>query len=322
MTEFEIIERYFNFSKQAAEVLTGIGDDAAVICPDASPIAISVDTLVAGVHFPLDTSPADIAYKALAVNLSDLAAMGAEPRWFTLSLVLPEADDDWLESFASSLSDVANKYNIALIGGDTTRGPLTITIQVMGTLPNEGGILRSTASPEENIYVTGTIGDAAIGLLAYQDKITVANEEKMFCIERLNRPTPRLEIGQALINHANSMIDCSDGFAADLGHILQASGVGAEVRFASLPLSPAGKNWIKTGENPELIINGGDDYELIFTAATQAADEIEQIAVKHNVAITRVGSTTDTPGLRIYDAEDRVIPLTAGGYNHFKNQSK
>jgi thiamine-monophosphate kinase len=319
MNEFEIIERYFNFSKQDAGVITGIGDDAAVIHPDASPIAISVDTLVAGVHFPLESSPADIAYKALAVNLSDLAAMGAEPRWFTLSLVLPDADDDWLDAFALSLSDIAKEYNIALIGGDTTRGPLTITIQVMGALPNEGGILRSTARPEEDIYVTGTIGDAAIGLLAYQEKITLANEEKLFCIERLSRPTPRLTIGQALINHATSMIDCSDGFAADLGHILQASGVGAEVSFASLPLSPAGNNWIKTGKNPELIINGGDDYELIFTAPRQASDEIKKIAVKHNVAITHVGSTTDNTGLRFFDAEDRVMSLTAGGYNHFKN---
>ena len=319
MTEFEIIERYFNFSKQAAEVITGIGDDAAVIRPDASPIAISVDTLVAGVHFPLDTSPVDIAYKALAVNLSDLAAMGATPRWFTLSLVLPEADDDWLEKFASSLSDIAEQYHIALVGGDTTRGPLTITIQVMGALPKKGGVLRSTASPNEDIYVTGTLGDAAIGLLAYQDKIRLANEEKKYCIERLNRPTPRLKIGQALINCATSMIDCSDGFAADLGHILQASDIGAEVTFASLPLSFAGNNWIKTGENPELIINGGDDYELIFTAPTQAAYEIKKIASELNVTITCVGSTTHTKGLQIYTEDNRVMSLTDVGYNHFKN---
>lgn len=325
MTEFEIIEQYFHFSKQGAGVITGIGDDAAVVQTGTVPIAISVDTLVAGVHFPLTTAAADIGYKALAVNLSDLAAMGAKPLWFTLSLVLPEQNHAWLEGFSNGLSELASQFNLALIGGDTTRGPLTITIQILGSV--ETSVLRSGARPDEEIYVTGSIGDAAIGLLIDQSSIhsrdhslkQFTNSEKEFCLARLNRPTPRVSVGRALRNSATAMIDCSDGFAADLSHILTSSGVGAKVAFHSLPLSSSGASWISAGGNPEQILSGGDDYELIFTAPKTARSEIARIAVEKNCAITRVGSTTKDVGLRIHGEQHRPMSLTSSGYNHFND---
>ncbi|MGF1546227.1 MAG: thiamine-phosphate kinase [Thiotrichales bacterium] len=316
--EFELIERYFrSLTPYDDGVLLGIGDDAAVVrLPPRQVLAVTVDTLAEGVHFPIDTAAEHLGHKALAVNLSDLAAMGAMPRWFTLALTLPRADEQWLQGFAAGLARLANRHRVALIGGDTTRGPLSITIQALGILPDYAAATRAGAHPDDDIYVTGTLGDAALGLAAVSGKTDLTAADAAYCAARLNTPTPRVMAGLALQGYATSMIDCSDGFAADLGHILTQSGVGAELRIDRLPLSGALRRQPVT-DAWRYALTGGDDYELIFTAPAARRGDIAALVDALDCPLTWVGRIREAPGPLWRDAAGQTVTPETDGYQHF-----
>ncbi len=312
LSEFEIIHQIFQQQKvERSDVVIGIGDDAAVIdVPAGFELAVSTDTLIANVHFPEDMKPKDIGYRALAVNLSDLAAMGAEPAWMTLALTLPEANNVWLKAFSSGLFRLAEQYDVQLIGGDTTRGALSITLQLHGFLPKGRRLTRSGAQVGDGIYVTGTLGDAAAGL-----KCWMRNEQSSVWLkQRLARPTPRVETGIALRDLATSAIDISDGLLADLGHILDASHVGARLNLANLPLSLAICETVELEQARELALTGGDDYELCFTVPEDKEDEV--IRLGDLCQITMIGRVEAEPGLRCMLGAVEYT-LSDQGYQHF-----
>ena len=299
-----------------ADVVHGIGDDAAVCeVPDGMQLAISTDTLVSGVHFPADTAPADIGYKALAVNLSDMAAMAAEPCWFSLALSVPEMDWPWLTAFSEGLLELAAEHGLQLIGGDTTRGPLAITITVHGLLPKGRARLRSQAEAGDDIWLTGSIGDAAAALRQWQS----GGLQSMKLRHRLDRPSARVSVGLAVRDYVRAMIDVSDGLAQDLGHILQASGVGAELELGRLPVSSSLLDFHPDdAERWRLQLGGGDDYELCFTAAPSQALSIEQALESCGVSASVIGHITAKPGLRCLTPECELFELPDAGYRHFK----
>lgn len=319
MDEFALIERYF--ARRAAQIraphaVLGIGDDAALLdIPAGMQLAVSMDTLVSGVHFPASAEPCDIGYKALAVNLSDMAAMGAEPVAATLALTLPQADEAWLQRFSDGFFDLAERYRVALIGGDTTRGPLSITVQIHGLLPQGAALLRSGAHPDDAIYVTGTLGDAGLGLLITQGKITSASPQRV--LDKLNRPEPRVREGMALRGIASSAIDVSDGLLADLGHILKASSMGARLNLDALPLSPAVR---ACGEEQAhaLALSSGDDYELCFTVPPAGEAALKRAFETFSCACARVGVIEREPGLRCVRADGSLYKPTTSGYDHFR----
>jgi thiamine-monophosphate kinase len=280
---------------------------------------MSVDTLVAGVHFPETTAPAAIGHKALAVNLSDLAAMGAAPAWATLALTLPGADAAWLTAFGEGFFALAQEHNVALVGGDTTHGPLSITVQVTGFVPPGQALTRAGARPGEGVYVTGTLGDAGAGLALVQGRLAPPPAGSDYLQARLDRPTPRLAAGQALRGLAGAAIDISDGLAADLGHILTASGVGAELEVARLPLSPALQH-CGVAEPWRLALSAGDDFELCFTlAAEQEVEALARLAAL-DCPCTRVGTIIAAPGLCCRDADGQAVTLATAGYDHFASR--
>jgi thiamine-monophosphate kinase len=299
-------------------VPVGIGDDAAVINTSSSEqLLISVDTLNIGVHFPQQTSAFDIGYKALAVNLSDIAAMGGTPKWFTLAMSLPEANHDWLEAFTNGLSSLAQQYQLSLVGGDTTRGPLSITIQIAGTVPTGQSLQRRGARVEDNIYVTGTLGDAAAALQMCQNTLSADVKTSERLLQRLNQPVPRVNIGIALRGIATACIDISDGLAADLGHILEASGVGAELMLTTLPRSSAMDALLcQESQIQDWQLYGGDDYELCFTAPAALHDRIMAISQQETCPITRIGKIIREPGLFCLD-DAQHTPVVIRGYDHF-----
>jgi thiamine-monophosphate kinase len=336
-SEFELIRRYFAQSAAGRDdVLLGIGDDAAVLRtpPDTGLIA-AIDTLVAGIHFPPDTDPESIGHKALAVNLSDLAAMGAEPAWAMLALTLPQADERWLAGFAQGFFALARTHGVALIGGDTTRGPLSITVQIQGFCPPGAALRRGGARPGDLIYVTGTLGDAglALRLLAHDDVgSSVARE---FLQRRLDRPQPRVAQGLRLRGCAHAAIDVSDGLLADLGHILAASGVGATLDLAQLPLSPAFRSCLAAltaAAHPaldrytpglawaDLALASGDDYELCFTVAPDQRGRVEAMA-EAGVPCTCIGVIDAEQGLRGRLADGASYLPPRRGYDHFAGGS-
>ena len=318
LSEFSLIQRYFEqLSTQRKDVLLGIGDDCALLqCPAGQVIAVSIDTLVENIHFFADVDPEHLGYKSLAVGLSDLAAMGAQPAWFTLALTLPDANEIWLKGFSQGLAKLAKKHNIQLVGGDTTRGPLTISIQVHGFVPPEKALRRSGAQIGDMIYVTGTLGDAGAALqlqLQKWNNVALNVEDKSYLRQRLEQPSPRLEIGQQLAGLASTAIDISDGLLADLGHILEKSGVGARLDLAKLPLSLAlSKVDRKTAEG--FALQSGDDYELCFTVPPQYSSEIEQ---RFKDQCTLIGTITDDDGIYFIDDNDALIALKGTGYDHF-----
>ncbi|MEK6750460.1 MAG: thiamine-phosphate kinase [Pseudomonadota bacterium] len=317
MSEFALIARYFQRATTRADIVLGIGDDAAIVAvPAQQHLAVAIDTLVAGVHFPLDTPPADIGYKAVAVNLSDMAAMGAQPCWMTLALTLPQADAEWVQAFAEGLFAAAQPYDVALIGGDTTRGPLTISIQIAGWVPHGGALRRDGAQAGDDIYVSGTLGDAGVGLAIAQRKCSLPAADSEFCVQRLRRPTARVELGLALRGVATSAIDISDGLSADLGHILSASRAGACIILDALPLSRAMRN-VSPAEGLQYALHSGDDYELCFTAAPAHASALARIAHGIGVAITPIGHIESAPGLRGRAASGQITRLVPQGYEHF-----
>ena len=318
MDEFELIHSYFfNLGRQRSDVRLGIGDDCALLSlPKGMQLAVTMDTLVSGVHFLPDVDPEALGHKALAVNLSDLAAMGAEPAWITLALTLPHATPQWLKNFARGMGQLALRHGLQLIGGDTTRGPLSITIQVQGFLPCGQGLLRSGAQAGDLIYVTGTLGDAGLALGAQQRNLPHRSLEPglLRCLER---PEPRLEAGVALREIATSAIDISDGLLADLGHILQASGVGAEIYLRKLPLSSEVQAVITAGHDWSLPLSSGDDYELCFTLPPSRVELISDLSSNLGLPMTCIGKVVSASGLHCW-LDDHISWQPVGsGYNHF-----
>ncbi|MCP5213732.1 MAG: thiamine-phosphate kinase [Pseudomonadales bacterium] len=320
ISEFELIKQYFDDStaqKQCADLVLGIGDDGAIISPRPDhDLIVAVDTLVAGVHFLSEANPYDIGFRSLAVNLSDLAAMGAEPAWFTLALTLPGADEEWLKEFSRGLFELARSYQLPLIGGDTTRGPLTISIQVLGYVPSAQALCRDGAKVGDLIYVTGSLGDAAGGLRLLQNKESSLQDD--YLQTRFLRPQARLKFGQCLRGLAHAAIDISDGLLADIGHITKRSGVGARVELARLPLSVQLKAVFGSERAIEMALSGGDDYELCFCVAPTQADKVAELAKQLGLAITCIGCVEAEPGIRLYNAQgEPVDSALAAGYQHF-----
>ncbi|MDH5179121.1 MAG: thiamine-phosphate kinase [Gammaproteobacteria bacterium] len=321
LSEFDIIQHCFaSRTHQHRDVKRGIGDDAAVMAvPIDHDLVVAVDTLVEGVHFPVDTPARYIAWKALAVNLSDLAAMGAEPAWFTLALTMPKADEAWLNDFADGLFELADQYQMQLAGGDTTRGPLTVTIQIAGYVPTDKAMTRDGAKPGDVICVTNTLGDAAAGLslLQHSARQTEASE---YLIARLHQPIPRVATGRALRDTATACIDISDGLLADLGHILTASGVGARLQLDKLPLSAQLCRAVDNKQDQwRLALTGGDDYELCCCLPAEVLPHLTQIADRIGDRITPIGVIEAAAGIRLYDQET-PCDLTGEqqGYRHFE----
>jgi thiamine-monophosphate kinase len=311
--EFEIIGRFFDTQIDDPDVLLGPGDDAAIVKP-RSPIAVAADTLVAGVHFPVELAPADVGYRVLAVNLSDMAAMGARPRWMTLALTIESADLAWLESFSEGLLELARDHGVALIGGDLTRGPLTVSVQIIGDIDPDRALTRAGACVGDEIYVTGSIGGAAAGLTLIQrgdsDPANVA------IVERFKRPLPRVEAGLALRGIASAGIDVSDGLYADLSHLCERSGCGAVIDVDNLPVMDRVQELFSFESLLQFALHGGDDYELCFTAARSAAASVERSLRQCGVDAARIG--------RIVAGRDvacmhrgHALPVSPAGFKHF-----
>ncbi|WP_455218001.1 thiamine-phosphate kinase [Kaarinaea lacus] len=322
-SEFDIIRRFFSGSETGnnvnrADVTLGIGDDAALLTPPhGQSLVVTADTLVSGVHFPEDTRPESIAHKSLAVNLSDLAAMGAEPAWFTLCITLPHADEDWLVQFAQGLFGLASEHGIQLVGGDTTHGPLSITIQAMGFVPDGKALRRAGARPGDAIYVTGTLGDAAAGLQIQQDRLSASGSVSSELLSRLERPVPRISAGMALRDLASAAIDISDGLSADLGHIIDASKVGADVVVDDIPLSEAFEG-LSLSNARQLALSNGDDYELCFTVPAEYEKEVQERLAALDCRCTRIGTITPRVGaMRWLDTAGIEIHWKLKSYDHF-----
>lgn len=307
MDEFELIRRYFSRPAGSATVVTGVGDDGAVLKPAPGKELVTViDTMVAGTHFPATLGAADTGYRIVAVNLSDIAAMGAEPRWMTLALTLAESDPEWLAAFAEGLYEAAAEWGVALVGGDTTRGEqLVVSVQISGELAPGAALYRSGAKAGDTVYVTGSIGDAAAGL-----SLLAEGSGQHPLARRFTRPTARVGIGSALAGIAHSAIDLSDGFVADLSKLLEASGVGAEVDLQRLPLSKELLDAVGRDQALQSAMNGGDDYELCFT--------LPEARLPRAIAadVTAIGHITAEPGLVCRDG-DSVVPVDDTGYRHF-----
>jgi len=306
--EFQLIQRYFVRANEAEGVITGIGDDGAVIRPDANLDLVTViDTLVEGVHFPADLHAADIAYRAVAVNLSDIAAMGARPRWMTLALTLAHADEAWLDAFAAGLFAAASEHDVALVGGDMTSGEkIVVSVQITGDVARDAAILRSGASPGDTIYVTGTVGDAAAWL-----ELNSAGGSDDYLRSRFCRPTARVNYGRSLRGVASAAIDVSDGLFGDLGKLLAASKVGAEIDLRTLPLSAALQSNFDSESQRRFALSGGDDYELCFTAAGESLPD------PGDLRITPIGHVTSGDSLVCRD-DSGIVDYADSGYLHFQ----
>lgn len=320
--EFELIARYFDRKTTSRrDVETGIGDDCALfnLAPNQT-LAISVDTLVEGTHFFKDIAAQDLAYKALAVNLSDLAAMGADPAWLTLAISLPEVNHDWLQAFSDALFEQLDYYHMQLIGGDTTRGPLSMTLGIHGLVPAGKALKRSGAQNGDWIFVTGTLGDSAAGLAILQQQLTCPQREQHdYLLKRHLRPTPRILQGQALRDLASSAIDISDGLLSDLGHILKASGVGAKIEQSQLPLSEALRAVTTLPEAVAFALNGGEDYELCFTVPELNRGALEVALDNLGVPCTCIGQVIPaSEGISLME-NGRKIPYQHKGFDHFSD---
>ena len=310
--EFDLIARIRARVATRADVVLGIGDDAALLAPPPGrQLVVTADTLNDGVHFPHGTSPADVGWKALAVNLSDLASMGAEPAWCTLSLSLPQSDPAWIEGFLDGFLDLAGQHDIALVGGDTTRGPLSIAVTAMGLVEPGRALRRDGARVGDEVWVTGTLGDAAGGL-ALLDREPVPALRA-----RLDRPTPRVAAGRALAGIATACVDVSDGLLADLGHVCARSHVAARIDVDALPASAALMEVIGEADRIALQASGGDDYELCFTAPADAGADIGAVSAQLGLRITRIGRIVAGEGVHPVDAKSQPWSSPRRGYDHF-----
>ncbi len=298
MKEFDLIGRYFNSGgHQRKDVVVGIGDDCAItVVPENQQLAITTDTLIGGVHFLMDTPAKSVAYKAVAVNLSDLAAMGAEPAWISLSLSLPDVDESWLSDFVEGLYELTRFYSVQLIGGDTVRGPMSMTITAQGFIPPGSQLRRNEAKPGDWVYVTGSLGDAGAGLDILKGDLQASGEAREFLIKRHLYPTPRVAAGTALRRIANACIDVSDGLLADLSHILNGSKCGATLHLDRLPLSRGLQQTVETEKAIEYALSAGDDYELIFTVSEEQKGILETSLSSTNVKATCIGQLTGNSG--------------------------
>lgn len=313
--EFEIIERFFTRSPTDVAVKLAIGDDAAVV-DTSGPIAIAVDTLVAGTHFPDQLEARAVGHRSLAVNLSDLAAVGANPRWATLALTLPAVDDRWIEDFASGFFSLADRYRVSLIGGDTTRGPLSVTVQVIGD-QSHSPMLRSGGRVGDRIFVSGSLGAGAAALDCFGGDASERSAEAAALIQRFAYPEPRVDLGLALGTLAHAAIDISDGLVADLSHLCDQSGCGAVVDLDSLPMSTALRSQYPVDQAEQLVLHGGDDYELCFSVAPADADRVRETAVRVGVPVTEIGELTATG--KIEGRRDGVsVELVPRGFVHFQ----
>lgn len=305
MSEFDLIRRFFADRSRGAGVVCGVGDDGAVLQADPDcELVMSIDTLLGGVHFPDDLPAADIGWRSLAVNLSDLAAMAATPRWCLLSLALPEVDEDWLAAFCDGFYSLAEQAGITLVGGDLVRGPLSVTVQVTGEVPRGSALTRAGGHAGERLCIGGVPGEAAAGLALWLD-----GKREGDLVARLARPQPQCQLGLALRGLATACIDISDGLLADLGHLLRASQVpGARIDLQCLPQSVALQGWAGPTQRRRAQLSGGDDYLLLFSLAD---------AAELPAGCSVIGRLESSPGIRVVDEQGGVIDIDGHGYDHF-----
>lgn len=329
MTEFSLIERYCQGIGASHEsTILGVGDDAALLqVPPGMELVVSVDTMVEGVHFFPEVSPANLAHKLTAVNLSDMAAMGAEPRWATLALSLPHQDNDWLAEFSQSLDQISTEFGLQLVGGDTTQGPLILTMQVMGLVEQGSALRRNGARPGDDIYVSGAIGDAALALASLQGKASLDEAAFKKVIKRLETPVPQLKLGRALRGVGTSCIDISDGLIAELEHIAQNSQVAMKIDIDQVPVSDSYRQYVSAGGALDLALTGGDDYQLLFTAPTDRQQQIKDLSEALGIKISKIGQVLDRMNGNIesdYPLQlhfhDKPFKLQDNsGYQHFQS---
>jgi len=319
--EFDLIAKYF--TRATPDAVLGVGDDCALLAPSPGmQLAVSSDMLLEGRHFSPQDSPAGIGHKSLAVNLSDLAAMGATPRWATLSIALPEINDAWLTAFSRGFFRMADLHGIELVGGDTTRGALTISITVIGEVPPGQALRRDGAQAGDDIWVSGVLGSAAMALAYRQGRLFMEQIDAAKVLPALYLPMPRVELGIALRGIAHSAIDISDGLLGDLGHILArsqvgAKSIGARLEFASLPTLPVVQNYLHEAVARDCILAGGDDYELCFTAPQAKRDRVLAAANDAGVSVSRIGQITTEEGLTVIGADGHPLIIEHTGYDHF-----
>lgn len=318
-SEFNIIEKYFTRPTPQADL--GVGDDAALLkVAQDHQLVVSTDMSVAGTHFFADAAPYDIGWKSLAVNISDMAAMGANPKWATLSIALPEIDEAWLAAFSHGFFACAETFHVDLIGGDTTRGPLNISVTIMGEVPTGKALKRNGAKVGDDIWVSGTLGDAALALAILEQRYRINSNDQEDTLEKwrssLNRPQPRTSLGLALRGIATSCIDISDGLLADLGHVLNSSNLGAEVHLEKLPMSLYQLNHISELEIQKCVLAGGDDYELCFTAPKSKRKEIELLGKQQHIRLTCIAETCINIGLKAMHKNTELM-INSKGFDHF-----
>ena len=319
MGEFDLIKRYFSRKSLQNGVSLSVGDDCAITSiPSGYQLAITTDTLVEGTHFLPSISPADLAYKSVAVNLSDLAAMGATPTWMSLALTLPEIKEACLAEFSQSLFAILDRYGVSLIGGDTTKGPLSITLTAQGFLPKNQGLFRHQAKVGDWIFVSGFLGDSAAGLDLLLQNRKIENESDRYFIQRHLHPTPRVELGLALRSFSCCALDISDGLLADLEHILERSQVGAEIYLENLPLSHHLCTQYEQTQAEKFALTGGEDYELCFTVSEEKREEMEQVLRSQGIKVTRIGQILPaTSGLNLLKNGKKMALPTHIGFDHF-----
>lgn len=316
-SEFDLIRRHFTRSPQHTDL--AVGDDAALLRPRAGvQLAVSTDMLVSGTHFFADTDPEDLGWKTLAVNVSDLAAMGAEPRWAFLALALPAADAPWIAAFARGLFACADAFGVDLAGGDTTRGPLNLSVTIVGEVPAGQAITRTGARAGNELWISGQPGLAALGLAALHGEVALDAAGRARCVDALQRPQPRVELGLQLRGIATAMLDVSDGLLGDLAHILEASAVGAIVDVAALPLDALRATGANAAIARRCLLSGGDDYELLFAAPASARPALTELSTSLGLPLHRIGQITGQAGVCLLREPDGTLaPAGASGYDHF-----
>jgi thiamine-monophosphate kinase len=318
LSEFELIERYFRgCGARRADVRVGVGDDAAVLdCPPDAELLAATDTLVDGVHFPHASPAASVGHRALAVNLSDLAAMGARPAWALLALTLPAVDEAWLSEFAAGMAALARAHDVALVGGDTTSGPLCITVQVLGHAPRSTALLRSGGAAGDVVFVSGTAGDASAGLALEQGRLTAGEDAAAYLRERFLYPTPRVALGECLRRHASACIDVSDGLLADAAKLARASGCGVELAYEEVPVSEPLARTVGEERARELALTGGDDYELCFSVRPAHLARLLSELPPERWGYTRIGRLRESAGADVLRG-GAVMRFSHSGYEHF-----
>lgn len=315
-SEFDLIARHF--TRPAKNAVLGVGDDCALVdVSNGMDLAVSTDTMVSGTHFFPEVDPETLGHKALAVNLSDIAAMGAMPYWAMLALTVPGVDHKWLAAFAKGFFDLADEFGVTLIGGDTTRGPLTLTVTIMGEVPAGAALRRGGAKPGNDIWVSGQIGDAALAVAHRNGLVKLADADQREALVRLYEPMPRVGLGQALRGLATSAIDISDGLLGDLGHVCRLSKVGAKVDLAAIPVSSIGAKHVGSKEGLTAIVAGGDDYELCFTAHANSRESIADLTAVLGVPLTRIGQIYKGKGVSLMGADAKPVSIDGRGFDHF-----